>query len=203
MGGSAKFAYKKIIEKVATSPRGAAQIQTYANKKFLIAKQDFLKNFDNHPATKSMEAGAESPETDYPVAGLPYGNLYAFVGIPREDGDVVSPVREVLENETVLITGKKTIIGSGKDTKIRINYSVRTPRTKLFEMTRLFFDNGLSWLYSLETGISGLSHFISKKLRGRSQGGVQGNLTRGGAEDAKMPYINELLKGLVAKFRSL
>lgn len=203
MGGSVKFAYKKIIEKVASSERGAKIIQTYADKKFTIAKQEFLKEFDEHPVTKSIEAGTQDPTVNYPAAGLENGNLFSFLGFEAGDSPIDN-IRPILESETKLVKSSKNIVGNGPQAKVRINYSVRTPRRELAERSKLFWDSGLNFLYSIENGISGLSYFLSKKLRGRSGGGVQSpNPVRGGSDSVKSGYLNELLRGLVAKFRSL
>lgn len=200
--GQFRPAYRNIAVRVASSARGAKIIQTYADKKFAIAKQDFLNEFDNHPVTQSIKAGTANPTAEAPAAGLPYGNLFSFFGFPAGQ-DPISKIRPILDNGTVLTKSSTQVVGNNNQTKIRINYSVKTERGLLYEKSRLFWDSGLSWLYSIETGISGLSHYIVRKLRGRSEGGVQANLTRGGSDTAKSPYINELLKGLVAKFRSL
>lgn len=202
---SVKFNYRAIATKVAKSPRGIAQIERHVKNKFVIAKDKFIDDFSSHPVTKDLEAGFVNPEANIDSAGIlgGYGNLYAFLGLQQIKGEPTEPIKDILESETKLTRGPLANITTTNVPKIRVVYSIRTPRQKLFELTRLFWDNGLSWLYSLETGISGLSHFISKARKGRSYGGLQVAANQGGPDTVKTPYFNKLLRNFVSYFKSL
>ena len=164
--GKVRLSYRLINERVVRSPRAATQFKNAAQKKFEILKSDFLQEFLDHPVTQDIKAGYSNPESHIDSAGVlgGYGNLYSFLGLDHSKGDPIDPVYETLKRTTVMTISNIKSDGANNKQIIRVITNLRTDRPALFGMTRLIWDNGLSWLYSIETGISGLSHYLSKKL---------------------------------------
>lgn len=206
--GNVKLNYRRIAERVAKSPAGATKIENNARAKFEIAKGEFLKDFLDHSVTKDLAAGYRNPSADIDSAGVMNGggNLYSFLGLEYSKGDPISPVYEKLKETTVMtITNRQGLVVNGKPT-IRMFINLRTDRPQLFEMTRLVWDNGLSWLYNISTGISGLSHYLSGRFKtppSFSTGGLQIERETRSGGDVKIPYINKLFDGLKQRCRAL
>ncbi len=207
-----RMSYRLIADRVAKSPGGATRIQNVAQQKFDVAKQEFLDEFLDHEVTKDIEAGYQDPAGSSDKAGVlgGYGNLFSFFGIEHSKGDPIEPVYEELKQSTVMTVSNLEGVASNGKPAIRVRMNVKSDRPTLFDMTRLKWDSGLSWLYSVEQGISGLANYLAKKFDGfppsYSTGGVQlkeppkhGGTGKDGS--VKLPYINALFRRLIAKLR--
>lgn len=214
----AKFNYLQIANKLASSPAGAARINTIMQSKFELAKDHLITEFENHKVTQEIAAGIESSNISNTLNG--YGNLYSFLGFDSdEQPDPTAIVPQILESDLKLIsTSRGNAVVSGNKIQIKYRYSVRVPRQELMDNTKIRFEPGLSWLYEIERGISGFSHYISSKMndlskRSRpdkfpkppsfSEGGLQTKNELRSGDFTPTLYWNALLRDMVNFFRNL
>ena len=215
--GSVKFNYRQIGAKLASSERGAARINANMQKKFELATEHLIEEFENHPVTEEIKGGIEANNESGTLNG--YGNLYSFIGFDSDEPDPTDIVVEILESDLKLVvTRKPDVTTSGDKIKLKYNYSIRVPREKLKEATPLPWEVALSWLYQIEIGISGFGQYLSSKMNDLSstkrpdkfnkppsfsEGGLQTkNQLRGGSYKP-VPYFNALLRDFVTFFREL
>lgn len=141
-----------------------------AGKKLMNEKQQLLNDFNAHPVTKEIEGGVSSPNISGTLGGM--GNLFSFIGFDS-GSDPVSIIRTLI-NKIRLV--KK--IKSKKITRKGVSFGVEFFAPKLSEFERstpMPWATGRSWLLGIERGISGFGYYISRKLSGRSGGGIQSN----------------------------
>lgn len=202
---TAKFNYRRIAEKIATSETGAKRINTVQQKKFLIAKENLIQDFETHPVSQEISSSANAPESDNNLSGTlgGVGNLYSFIGF--EEGDrPIEKVKEILQTELKLIHTSREATVKGDNPVVRYRYSVRVPRASLEAATEMQWENR-SWLYAISEGISGFSYYLRGRFsNSRSGGGLQAkkNQVRS-AEFRPIPYFNKLIRDFIAVFNNL
>lgn len=138
-----------------------------AESKLSSAKNDFLKNFEEHVVTKEIEEGIDAQNSSGTLGG--YGNLFSFIGF--ESGDKPTDIVKNLINKIKIIKKSYTkVVSNGT----LISFSVSIPRFSDFEKsTPIPWATGRSWLIGIEKGISGLAYFLSRGGSGRSEGGIE------------------------------
>ncbi len=201
------FAYRLLAQKIAASPVGEKRIDTNIQRKFEVAKEHFIKEFEEHVVTREIEGGIDASNISETLGG--YGYLYSFLGLRQSEGDPIPDIVRILEKKTRLAKNSKSISADNQKVQIRLRYSLRTPRAELFGKTKLPWDDGVSWLYSIEKGISGLSRYLSgifpSPKPSLSGGGVQlkKREVHPGANFKPVKYFNALLRDFVQYFKSL
>lgn len=132
--------------------------------KFEMIKSQMIKEFNSHPVTVEIEAGPNSSNTSNTLNG--YGNLFSFIGF-RAGSNPTQKVRNLLE-ETDLI---QLSYRNG-----RWNFETSEPtREEIFAVTDLPWAEGRSWVYGIETGLSGLGLYLyapEKEFGEKSQSGT-------------------------------
>lgn len=150
----------KFRKKVVEASGGASTRKSafnLAEKKFEKAKSEMIAEFDNHPVTQEIKAGPNGENISNSLGGR--GNLFSFIGFP-EGEDPTAVVREHLEERTRL----RKIPSFNERTKTFI-FKVETPSLEGIEKKTPFPWEPRSWVRGIESGISGLGHYISSKIR--------------------------------------
>ena len=128
-----------------------------------------LEEFSSHPITKEIEAGPNSPNLSMTLGG--YGNLFSFIGFESNQNPTLV-VKQLINRARVI---KKSFSKSSRTGSV-ISFDVFIPKIQDFEKnTSMPWSSGRSWLLGIERGISGFGYYISRKLSGRSEGGLQGD----------------------------
>jgi hypothetical protein len=192
----AKFNYEQIRQSIAKSESGAKRVITAMEKKFEASKVVFLQEFDSHPVTKEIQSGDGNPSGT--LGG--YGNLRSFIGFENGD-DPITPVREVLATELKLARGTRRIKGQ----TIQYTFSIRIPQQSISKASRMPWESGKSWVFGIENGISGFSHYLSGRFNtpepSRSGKGIQVEHNVRGGTFARTQYLSELFDKLVARIK--
>lgn len=168
--------------------------------RFLEIRQMMISEFLEHPVTKEIQAGPESPNLSGTLGG--YGNLFSFIGFEKES-DPIKPVLDILES-TRLINAGISLDGT-------VNYRVILPLAQdVFDVTDMPWASGRSWAKGIESGISGLGYYLNTKSdKSRSSQGIQTQekiSTRSSSVSKtfkKTAYISSLMKKYSTLFSKL
>ncbi len=194
----AKFNYREIARAVAKSPAGRKRIETFARQRFEVAKNQLMEDFDNHPVTRELEAGAQDPENADNVSNtLPgsSGNLYSFIGFEENP---IPALRNALQEGTTLSVSTISVEGD----KIKCKSSLRVATEQIQDATPLPFETGKSWAEGIEKGISGFSQFLAGAFAtSRSGGGIQVKNQVRGQNFRTTQYLSQILKNFTNKLR--
>jgi hypothetical protein len=164
-----KINVKYISQLVSRSQGYNKQIEQAFERKFKMAKAALVAEFDAHPVTKELSGG---PNASNLSRTLPqgYGNLFSFIGFPISH-DPISPVKNLLLATRKLKKFKNSI---SKNT-ITSNFTVTLPsRAAISSVSSMPWESGKSWVYAVESGISGFGYYMFKNYApGRSKKGLQ------------------------------
>jgi hypothetical protein len=149
-------------------------------------KQIMLKEFDNHPVTQEIKAGADSDNLSKTLDG--YGNLFSFIGFAK-GSDPIGVLRSMLDFPVKI--SKK----ASSKTKGRYSFSIDVPNTREIEAeTPLPYEPSRSWVKGIERGISGIGYYIYKKINSsRSGSGVQSQKQLRGGRFGNTSYLTKIL----------
>lgn len=184
---------KKIIENQLPK---AANLQTQAlmNSAFLSIKAEMIAEFLQHPVTRELQAGVDSPNISGTLGGIT--NLFSFIGFESSD-DPIDPILDRLELINIRFAGFKS---KG------MMYAVDMPTAReIFEITPLPWANGRSWAKGIESGLSGLGYYLKKESsKSRSGLGIQSSKkVRKGVKFKNTQYISALIKKYEIKFKRI
>jgi len=130
---------------------------------FRRAYNTMLRDYDKHDITVEIKAGPAALNFSRTLGG--YGNLFSFIGFDAED-DPTGDLRILLEQGTRF-----------RPTVYRNDvwyFQISTPSKKAIrQATDMPWEQGSSWAEGVESGISGLSHYMYKKKKSRSGMGIQ------------------------------
>jgi hypothetical protein len=145
---------------------------------FQQALEDLLHEVRSHPVSKEL---VEHTHPSKFLRGSP-GSLFGFFGFVKGD----QPVEELLEYLKTEIT---LIPGSRINKAFQLPMRITLPGPQDFNNDGRFklpWGKGLSWVVAVETGLSGLPHFLSvthRQNKGRSVSGeglqVESKLLKG------------------------
>lgn len=175
------------------------EAQMEAQKIFDKSKKEMIQEYKNHPITQEIKAGPQAPNSSNTLGG--YGNLFSFIGFPNEGGDPTEKVEEHLKSETSLSTSPKI---TQSESKITFSFQVKAPSNdSIKESTPMPFEPGKSWVYSIERGISGLSHYLYKKFlpQSRSGSGVQADNKVRDLTYRPVKYFSQILNNFKSKLK--
>ena len=184
---------KKIIENQLPK---AANLQTQAlmNSAFLSIKAEMIAEFLQHPVTRELQAGVDSPNISGTLGGIT--NLFSFIGFESSDNPI-DPILDRLELISIRFAGFKS---KG------MMYAVDMPTAReIFEITPLPWANGRSWAKGIESGLSGLGYYLKKESsKSRSGLGIQSSKkVRKGVKFKNTQYISALIKKYEIKFKRI
>ena len=93
-----------------------------------------------------------------------YGNLFSFIGF-KEGTDPIQPIVNLID---------KIDIGNKKSSNVRestITFHVKIPDEQTFKgASKMPWESGRSWLYDMETRISGLGNYFFKQSKASRSG---------------------------------
>ena len=160
--------------------------------KFEMVKSQMIKEFDNHPVTVEIDSGPNSSNTSNLLNG--YGNLFSFIGFSAGDNPT-KKVRDLLQ-ETDLI---QVSYRNGRWT-----FETSEPtREEIFASTDLPWAEGRSWVYGIETGLSGLGLYLyapEKEFGEKSESGTAIQLK--GKKKSKKAFGSGSTEGAIRGQRS-
>jgi hypothetical protein len=147
------------------------------------AKNEALRDFSSHPVTKELRNGSDSSNLSNTLGGR--GNLFSFIGF-QDGSDPTRIVERAIQLSRINKTPSITEVGKNQGMyKISFNASIPS-KQELEKVTPMPFENGRSWLTSIERGISGLSYYIYNKTKNISSS------RSGRAIQSRHPYISGL-----------
>ena len=172
----------------------------YFGRIFNNARRSMIRAFDTHDVTQEIKAGPEAANITDTTHGE--GNLFSFLGF-SENTDPTAPLRQLLLEGTYY---RQTVYRNRG-----WYFQVYTPsREEIRRVTPLEWEQGNSWAFGIEQGISNLGFYIFTHWEGgRSKEGVQLNTeaNKGGWEYTDLvfkptPYISEILSNFREKVES-
>ncbi len=175
-----------------------------AQNRFEEAKEAFLDKFLDDDVTKEIEGGIDEQSS---ILGVP-GSLFAFIGFKAGD----QPIKVLYDFLVNNIKMNKT--PTYNKAKSAFEFTVKIPdKESIANITPMPWGTARSWVFAIETGISGLNQYlsaqryeenfgeVSKTPLGRSEGGIeiQVPLAAGGYVPRK--YMSSLLNFLDSALR--
>ena len=171
-----------------------SEIKKIVKTEFEVMKSELIAEFNGHEVTREIEAGPSASNTSGTLGGV--GNLFTFIGF--ENGQKpTEPIRQALEYIFLTSTMVKRD-GSSE------SYVLYPSPDDIFSVTPLPWAQGRSWARGIESGLSGLGHYLNKESDlSRSSKGVQvKNMVRGG-KFQNTKYITEMIRSFEKKLKSL
>jgi hypothetical protein len=157
------------------------------------AKNSLLNDFNSHIITREIEAGESSYNISRTLGG--YGNLFSFIGF-QSGSNPVEIVRTLIDKIRIIKKSYSKVVSNGTI----ISFNLKTPKISEFEsQTPMPWASGRSWLTSIEKGISGFNYFLSKRLFGRSDGGIQADSKVRQSSYAPTPYFTKMYSNFFKK----
>ena len=190
---------KKLVS-VAKSPKYIPFYRNAVSARFVVAKNDMIKDFSEHEITKEL---LQDPS----VAGsalVSKGNLVSFLGL--EDGSLeVGKIRASLEVNTQLGEVSKTKIRESQQ-KIYFDFPVYYPsKEELDDLTPSPWSSR-SIIELIENGVGNAMYFVFRSLGlpgSRSGFGLQRESpTKRGGNFIPKKWITEILNNFKKKFKS-
>jgi hypothetical protein len=160
-------------------------------------KQELLEDYNDHPVTKELEAGADSENISQTLNGI--GNLTTYIGF-QEGSNPTEPVRDKLKTVTLNPKGKV----SDNDSNLSFEFDVIAPSIEEIESVgSLPFEQGNSWIRGIENGISGFGAYIYGRMfkNSRSGKGLQGRKSFRQGNFRPVSYINEIMNKFYSKIK--
>ncbi len=163
------------------------------------AKQDLIKNFNNHEVTQEIEEGPGADNSSGTIIGAA-GNLFTFIGF--HDGDnPTSPIKEYLRDKGLVYKTSKFVKASSREGVYE--FRVNAPTLKDVEgLAPLPWESGRSWVRGIERGISGIGHYMYQQgvSGSRSGAGIQIKGTLG-SSFKRVKYMSVLLNNYVTNLK--
>lgn len=160
------------------------------------SKQMLIQEFASHPVTQEIEGGPTNSNLSGTLGG--YGNLFSFIGFPFSTRPT-QVVRDLLRS---IQTGKvRRTRSSAASVNVEINVNMPT-KEDFVAATPFPFESGRSWLYGIETGISGFgSYFFKKWKNSRSSTAFQNKkkIRSGGFKNTS--YFSSMLVAFTKRIR--
>lgn len=163
------------------------------NADFIVAKEQMLDDFDNHPVTRELKGGENSDNFSSSIT--PEGNLFSFIGFNAGE-DPTDPIRALLEAAELLFVHEPKYTGK---LKLRYAFPARIPTIKdIAKVTPMpGWTNG-SWAERIEKSITGVKKYLytteakDRVFKSRSTTGIQikGNLSK---SFDRVQYMSEIL----------
>lgn len=184
------------MRSIASSPIGAKRVATVAERRFEMAKELMLNDFDEHPVTQEIKAGPLTPNLSDTLG--PNADLFSFIGF-ENGASPTDDLRHVLEMETTL---SRPILKKIGGNQLSFEWKVKEPVESIRRATPMPWEGGKSWAEGIEKGISGFGSFMRSFFSptSRSGGGVQTKSQVRTTQFTPRPYISEIFSKLAAAF---
>lgn len=191
-----KLDMRLINKKLSSSKIFKSEMRKKVIKTFDSSKTQLLREFRGHPVTREIAGGISAQNISGTLGG--YGNLFTFIGFLQGS----MPVAEV---ESLLETIRlgKIKRAQPKKNSVSVDVGIEMPtKTAFYSATPLPFGGGKSWLYGIESGISGFGSYMYKKWRtSRSGEGIQTKkqIRSGGFKNTS--YFSSMLVAFTKRIR--
>ena len=180
---------QRVLPRQAAYTKG---MKRALNNKVQKAQKKFLDNFEKHPVTMEISAGASATNISGTLGGV--GNLFSYIGFSA-GSQPLAALRPLLAQYEIRYHHTKA--------KTVINITVPT-KEEIFKSTPLPWATGRSWAKGIETGISGLGKYLHiDSPRSRSGKGIQtkGRQRTGGFSNTS--YLSSLLNDYYKEIRKI
>jgi hypothetical protein len=171
-----------------------SEIKNIVKGEFEVMKAELIAEFDKHEVTEEIEAGPSASNTSGTLGGV--GNLFTFIGFEANQKPT-EPIRQALQH--IFLTS--TMVKRDGSSESHVLYP--SP-DDIFRVTPLPWAQGRSWARGIESGLSGLGHYLNKESDlSRSSKGIQvDNIVRGG-KFQNTQYITAMIRSFEKKLKSL
>ena len=160
-------------------------------------KQELLEDYNDHPVTKELEAGADSENISQTLNGV--GNLTTYIGF-QEGSNPTEPLRDKIKTVTLNPKGRV----SKDDSNLSFEFDVIAPSIEEVESVgSLPFEHGNSWIKGIENGISGFGSYIYGRMfkNSRSGKGIQGRKSFRQGNFRSVSYMSEIMTKFYTKVK--
>jgi hypothetical protein len=160
-------------------------------------KQELLEDYNDHPVTKELEAGADSENISQTLNGV--GNLTTYIGF-QEGSNPTEPLRDKIKTVTLNPKGRV----SKDDSNLSFEFDVIAPSIEEVESVgSLPFEQGNSWIKGIENGISGFGSYIYGRMfkNSRSGKGMQGRKSFRQGNFRSVSYMSEIMTKFYTKVK--
>ncbi len=190
-----KINKQQLSELISRSKPLQRKVEKITRKQFEVAKSQLIEDFQDHPITQEIEAGPDIDNNPSGTLGGRSGNLFAFIGFERGS----KPIDVVVQILKQGITFQRKSV-SRQGSFLYYQYIIRIPRAALENATPLPWENGRSWLFAIERGISGLGQYIFAKFKGgRSGSAFQNPNAKIGGAFRPQKYFSEIVNSFKKK----
>ena len=191
-----KLDMRLVNRKLSSSKIFKSEMRKKVIKTFDSSKRQLLREFRGHPVTREIAGGISAQNISGTLGG--YGNLFTFIGFLQGS----MPVAEV---ESLLETIRlgKIKRAQPKKNSVSVDVGIEMPtKTAFYSATPLPFGGGKSWLYGIESGISGFGSYMYKKWRtSRSGEGIQTKKQIRSGRFKNTSYFSSMLVAFTKRIR--
>lgn len=168
-------------------------LRLLAEKILQEQKQQLIEEFDNHPVTKEIAAGAEAQNQSGTLGSK--GNLFSFIGF-NQGSDPLTPIRKLLQKIS-LSSLSPNIRGQS------VKFKVEIPDREEFEASsKMPWESGRSWLYDIERAMSGLGYYLYGRFnKSRSGTGIQLDTNVTSMTFTPVKYFGDMLNRFSQKLK--
>lgn len=203
--GSVRFDAKKMNQAAYRQRKIDSILFERITRNFESIKESAINQFENHVVTRELQKGATSSNDSNTLQG--YGNLFSFIGF-NFGYDPTEVIFQELSNMSIR-QDKRLIAG-----KLIFTFTVTYPSlARLYSLTPMPWQSGLSWAEGIETGISNFGFYmfrLDRELKNsRSTTGLQiKNIIR--RTKANKPrvfrtrkYLSEIVENIQGRIKRL
>lgn len=159
-----KINKKEILNVIYSSNSVKNAAIKIVNKRVEEEKQNLIREFSTHPVTQEIESGENADNSSGTLGG--YGNLFSFIGF-RVGENPTDRVKDLLNKISV----QRRVQVQNNKFIFRVNIP---SKDELITATKMPWENGRSWLFGIEQGISGLGAYLYGKFEvSRSTSAIQ------------------------------
>jgi hypothetical protein len=184
---------EKIRLEILNNPGLENEARALAEKILQENKQELIQEFNNHPVTREIEAGAGASNSSGTLNGK--GNLFSFIGFDSGDNPI-QPVRDLLNN--IQLSSSKARIGAKA-----LQFKVNIPdQAQIESISKMPWESGRSWVTDMERTISGIGQYLYGLFNNsRSGTGVQATNTTNSQSFRPVKYLNTMLQNFSKKLK--
>jgi hypothetical protein len=186
----AKINSRSIKDKTLNNKFVKRAVFSTVNKEVNKQKNIFSLEFLSHPVTKELDGGENAGNLSGTLGG--YGNLFSFLGFSRGSNPIV-PVKLLIQS----ITLSSNIQATKNGFKLKLNIP---SKDEFGSISILPWENGRSWLFDIERGISGFGAYLYGRFKSsRSGGGIQSNYNYSNRIFRPVPYFNKMYNNFLKR----
>ena len=189
---------RAIAKLVSKSPMLHRAMERTAKQRFSSEKQKMISDFNNHPVTQEIAAGRDSGNISNTLPSG-YGNLFTFIGV-NEGSDPTGSIGLILETGTKFQKMNHVKI---QGNRITVDFSFSLPQEDMLKNASRTPWSGRSWLYSIETGISGFGNYMYGVMnKSRSGKAIQAKHGIRGGAFRPTAYIRKIFSDFTKRLSS-